>query len=197
MLRQESIAPSIDLSSLQSVGSAGSPLSPEMFRWFYTVFPKGVSIGSGSGGTDLVGSSELYLSQMDNECLLTRHTVVGPSPMDPCHAGEIAGPNLGMKVEIWNAEGRNVEASGEEGDLVITRPFLSMPLTFLGEKGHEKYRLAYFDNFPGIWHHGDFIRRSPQTGGYEILGRSDGILNPAGTPFPGSVPLWRMDADTI
>lgn len=85
-----------------------------------------------------------------------------------------------MKVEIWDLEGRNVDQAGEKGDLVITTPFFSMPVTFYGDGGQEKYYKAYFDKFPGVWCHGDFAQRNPATGGYVILGRSDGVLNPGG-----------------
>lgn len=100
--------------------------------------------------------------------------------MSAIYAGEIGGPALGMKVEIWDEGGQNIEDSGEKGDLVITRPFFSMPVRFWGNDGQEKYRQAYFDEFPGVWTQGDFIRKSKSTGGYEILGRSDGVLNPGG-----------------
>ena len=102
------------------------------------------------------------------------------SPIAPVVAGEISTAALGMKVEIWDTYGKDIADTGEKGDLVITKPFFSMPVTFWGKGGEEKYRKAYFDTFPGIWCHGDFIRRSPTTGGYEILGRSDGVLNPGG-----------------
>lgn len=85
-----------------------------------------------------------------------------------------------MAVEIWDANGKNIEDTGEKGDLVITKPFFSMPITFWGEGGEEKYRKAYFDTFPGVWHHGDFVRKIVKTQGYEVLGRSDGVLNPGG-----------------
>jgi acetoacetyl-CoA synthetase len=85
-----------------------------------------------------------------------------------------------MKVEIFDDSGENIEDSGEKGDLVITKPFFSMPVGFWGEGGLEKYRNAYFEQFPGVWYHGDFIKRNPATGGYEIIGRSDGVLNPGG-----------------
>jgi hypothetical protein len=94
--------------------------------------------------------------------------------------GELSGPSLGMKVEIWDENGHNIEDTGEKGDLVVTTPFFSMPITFWGEDGMEKYRKAYFEQFPGVWTQGDFIKKNPVTGGYEILGRSDGVLNPGG-----------------
>jgi acetoacetyl-CoA synthetase len=111
---------------------------------------------------------------------LLTHIVVGGNPLASIHRGELAAANLGMKVEIFDTDGKNIERFGEKGDLVITKPFLSMPVTFWGQDGMEKYRKAYFNEFPGIWSHGDFIRRNPRTGGYEILGRSDGVLNPGG-----------------
>ena len=85
-----------------------------------------------------------------------------------------------MKVEIWVENGENIEDSGERGDLVITKPFFSMPVGFWGPGGQEKYQKAFFDDFPGVWSHGDFIKKNPETGDYEILGRSNGVLNPCG-----------------
>lgn len=89
-----------------------------------------------------------------------------------------------MKVEIWDESGRNIAATGETGDLVITKPFFSMPLTFWGEDGDQKYQDAYFKLFPGVWSQGDFIRQNASTGGYQVLGRSDGVLNPGGMKAP-------------
>ncbi len=106
--------------------------------------------------------------------------VVMGSVLAQVHAGQISTPALGMKVEIWDTDGKNIEDSGEKGDLILSNPFFSMPISFWGENGEEKYRKAYFEAFPGVWHHGDFIRKDPKTGGHEILGRSDGVLNPGG-----------------
>jgi acetoacetyl-CoA synthetase len=125
---------------------------------------------------------------------LLTFTVVGANTMASIHKGELAAANLGMKVEIFDTEGKNIEWSGEKGDLVITRPFLSMPVTFWGRDGMEKYRKAYFDEFPGVWNHGDFIRRNPRTGGYEILGRSDGVLNPGGKHL--NLLVWKAGAES-
>ena len=102
------------------------------------------------------------------------------SPLLPIYPGEIATAALGMKVEIWDGEGRDITHTGEKGDLIITKPFFSMPTIFWGENGEEKYWKAYFEAFPGVWCHGDFVMRNPETGGYRILGRSDGVLNPGG-----------------
>jgi acyl-coenzyme A synthetase/AMP-(fatty) acid ligase len=111
---------------------------------------------------------------------LTQLAVVMGSPIANIYIGEISTASLGMKVEIWDQDGKNIEDSGKEGDLIITKPFFSMPVTFWGPGGEEKYRKAYFEQFPGVWCHGDYIRKNPATGGYEILGRSDGMLNPGG-----------------
>lgn len=102
------------------------------------------------------------------------------SPITPVYAGEISTASLGLKVEIWDTFGKDIASTGEKGDLVITKPFFSMPTTFWGKDGETKYRKAYFEAFPGVWSHGDFIRQIPATGGYEVLGRSDGVLNPGG-----------------
>ncbi|RVX73630.1 hypothetical protein B0A52_02520 [Exophiala mesophila] len=133
-----------------------------LIRWLF----------NGSGGTDLVSG------------------IVDCNVLQPFELGQISRPQLGMKVEIWNSLGQRIEDFGVEGDLVITKPFFSMPITFWGDGGTEKYRLAYFDRFEGFWWHGDFIRRE-QNGSYEILGRSDGVLNPRGVRF-GTAELYSV-----
>ncbi|KAL3468905.1 hypothetical protein BJX99DRAFT_265708 [Aspergillus californicus] len=172
-LKQNGVPREMDLSSLYIVGSSGAPLSREMYLWFYQTFPRTVALFSGSGGTDMVGG------------------IVQGTTMTPVHAGEISAPGLGMKVEIFDPDGKDISKTGEKGDLVITRPFFSMPITFWGVDGQDKYRKAYFDNFPGVWCHGDFIKMNPSTGGYEILGRSDGVLNPGGVRF-GTAELYGI-----
>lgn len=111
------------------------------------------------------------------------HAVVGGNHLCPIFEGELTAPQLGMQVEVYDAAGNDISASGQEGDLIISTPFFSMPVGFWGEDGQEKYRKAYFDRFPGVWFHGDFIKMNPATGGFVILGRSDGVLNPGGL-FP-------------
>ncbi|KAF2992990.1 hypothetical protein E8E13_000714 [Curvularia kusanoi] len=160
------------LDNLQQVSSVGSPLSVELHHWFVSDFPKGLALVSGSGGTDLVGG------------------IVSESPVTNIYLGKISVPNLGIKVEIWNSAGQNIEDTGEAGDLVITEPFFSMPVGFWTEDGEAKYRAAYFEQYPGVWYHGDF-RKNPQTGGYEILGRSDGVLNLGGVRF-GSADIYGV-----
>ncbi|KAF5541290.1 acetoacetate ligase [Fusarium mexicanum] len=135
------------LDSLQIVVSAGSPLSPEIFRWFYDTFPNSTALFSGSGGTDLVGG------------------IIGGTMLTAVHEGELAAPQLGMRVEIWDQDGKNIEDTGEPGELIISTPFFSMPTTFWGENGDSKYFKAYFDRFPGVWCHGDFVKMNPETRG--------------------------------
>ncbi|KAF5650798.1 acetoacetate ligase [Fusarium tjaetaba] len=164
-LKQSAYKQVFPLDSLQIVMSAGSPLSPEIFRWFYDTFPNSVGLFSGSGGTDLVGS------------------ILGGTMISTAHEGELAVPQLGMRVEIWDQDGKSIENTGDAGELIISTPFFSMPTTFWGENGDSKYFKAYFEQFPGVWCHGDFVKKNPETGGYVILGRSDGVLNPGGVRF--------------
>ncbi|KAJ5812016.1 hypothetical protein N7474_008317 [Penicillium riverlandense] len=172
-LKASGISVSFPLDSLKSVNATGSNLSSELAGWFYQTFPSRIALFSGSGGTDLVGG------------------LVMPSPLSTIYAGEIAGAPLGIKVEVWDETGTNVENTGADGELVVTRPFFSMPLTFWGANGNETYRKSYFDQFPGVWCHGDYIRKNPATGGYEVLGRSDGVLNPGGVRF-GSAEIYTV-----
>lgn len=179
-LKQSGFTRSEALDNLRLVISAGSPLSSEISRWFRGIFPNRVGLFSGSGGTDLVGGSKYILVDRHHGHGLTLLIVISGNCLSVIHDGELASPQLGMKVEVWDLEGRNVDQAGEKGDLVITTPFFSMPITFYGDGGLEKYYKAYFDKFPGVWCHGDFAQRNPATGGYVILGRSDGVLNPGG-----------------
>ncbi|KIW19384.1 acetoacetate-CoA ligase [Exophiala spinifera] len=172
-LKQHGLPPDMRIDSLQHVYSTGSPLSTELHEWFAANFPRNVGLFSGSGGTDLVGG------------------IVSGSVISNIYTGEISGPNLGMKVEIWDSNGVNIEETGMDGDLVITKPFFTMPLGFWGKDGEDKYRKAYFEQYPGVWYHGDLIRKNPQTGGYQILGRSDGVLNPGGVRF-GSAEIYGV-----
>ncbi|KAF5702007.1 acetoacetate ligase [Fusarium globosum] len=172
-LKQSAHKQRFTLDSLQLVISSGSPLSPEIFRWFYNTFPGHVGLFSGSGGTDLVGSflTGTFLSTI--------------------HEGELAAPQLGMRIEIWDQDGKSIDDTGDAGELIISTPFFSMPTTFWGEDGDSKYYKAYFERFPRVWCHGDFVKRNPATGGYVILGRSDGVLNPGGVRF-GTSELYSV-----
>jgi len=148
------------LASLRTIASTGSPLSTEGFQYVYRDIMADVHLMSMSGGTDLCG------------CF------VGGDPTGPVYDGEIQRPALGMAVDVVDDVGRSV-APGVQGELVCTRPFPSMPLTFLGEDGRERYLAAYFERFENVWHQGDFAEWTPN-GGIVIHGRSDATLNPGG-----------------
>lgn len=165
VLEQKNIQPkehSISLSSLKAIYSTGSPLAPSTFHYVYRAFGPNVNLASITGGTDIVS------------------LFGAPSQISPVHAGEIQVRGLGMAVEAWDFEGKNITDTGEPGDLVCVKPFPCQPVMFWGGDGEEKYRKSYFETFGDrVWHHGDFIRLNPSTGGLIMLGRSDGVLKPA------------------
>ena len=158
------------LHSLHTVLSTGSPLDAAGFRYIHEHVKRDVHLASVSGGTDLCA------------CF------VGGLPTRPVLAGEIQGPALGMAVEVYDEDGRPLERG--KGELVCTRPFPSMPLCFWGDGGGERYRDTYFRRFPGVWHHGDYIERTP-SGGYVIHGRSDATLMVAGVRI-GTAEVYRV-----
>jgi acetoacetyl-CoA synthetase len=98
-----------------------------------------------------------------------------------------------MAIQAWDPEGKDVSMTGEEGDLVCVKAFPCQPVMFWpkGEKGEKKYRASYFESFPNVWHHGDFIRFNPKTSGLIMLGRSDGVLKPQGVRF-GSAEIYNV-----
>ena len=149
----------VDLSAVRVVLSSGSPLPAEGFRWTYDAVGDHVFLASTSGGTDVCGG------------------LVGGSMLLPVRAGEIAGPCLGCKVEAYGEDGRPVV--GTQGELVVTRPMPSMPVGFWNDPDGSRYRAAYFDDFPGVWRHGDWITITG-TGSCVISGRSDATLNRGG-----------------
>ena len=158
------------LSSLRVIASTGSPLSPDAFEFVYSGIKKDVHLASISGGTDLCG------------CF------VGGDPTRPVYAGEIQAPALGMQMEVLDENGHSL-ASGQ-GELVCTVPFPSMPLTFWGAGGDERYREAYFDRFDDVWTHGDYAMWT-ERGGMVILGRSDATLNSGGVRI-GTAEIYRV-----
>ena len=168
--------PTIDLSSLKAIYSTGSPLAPSTFNYVYSAFPRSINLGSITGGTDIIS------------------LFGAPCQLLPVYSGEIQCRGLGMAIEAWSPEGKPVP-DGEEGDLVCVKPFPCQPVTFFSsssyEAGQKKYSEAYFEHFPGIWHHGDFIRFEKETGGLTMLGRSDGILKPSGVRF-GSAEIYNI-----
>ncbi len=159
-----------DLSALRAIGSTGSPLPPEAFGWVYDQVKSDLLLGSFSGGTDLCTG------------------FVGPCPLLPVRAGIIAGRCLGAEVEAYDDDGQAV--IGQVGELVITQPMPSMPVGFWNDPGAARYRDSYFDTYPGIWRHGDWIEVLPD-GGCVIYGRSDATLNRGGVRM-GTSEFYRV-----
>ncbi|MBA2175395.1 acetoacetate--CoA ligase [Halobacillus locisalis] len=147
------------LQALKSVLSCGAPLAAEQYDWVYQTIKPDVFLTSISGGTEIIG------------CF-----VMG-SPVHPLKRGEISGKALGMAVDVLDERGASVYE--EKGDLVCTQPFPSMPLTFFGEGGDERYRKSYFSKRPGIWTHGDLAEQTIDQS-MIIYGRADTTLNPGG-----------------
>ncbi|KAI0730268.1 hypothetical protein C8Q72DRAFT_793910 [Fomitopsis betulina] len=165
------------LSEVQGKGiELGAVLTPPMFEWTQQAFNPDIHLMSISGGTDICGA------------------FVGGNPALPVYAGEIQCKTLGMKIEIFDLDGKNIEDEGVPGELVCTRPHPSQPLGFWGDESGEKVRKAYFATYPGVWHQGDFIVKNPKTQGLMILGRSDGVLNPSGVRF-GSAEIYSVLED--
>ena len=160
----------LDLSSLRGVGSTGAPLSPEGFRWVPQLLGRPILVGSVSGGTDLC-------TAFVQSCSLL-----------PVRAGELQCAALGAKVEAFSPEGKPVV--DEVGELVITRPMPSMPVTLWNDPALERYRASYFSVFPGIWRHGDWISFTPE-GSCVIYGRSDATLNRGGVRM-GTAEFYRV-----
>jgi acetoacetyl-CoA synthetase len=158
-----------DLSRLRSVGSTGSPLSPEGFAWVYESIHEDIWLFSTSGGTD-VGTA-----------------FVGGVPTLPVYRGELQARSLGVKLESWSPEGKPL--IGEVGELVITEPMPSMPIYFWGDEDGSRYRESYFEMFPGIWRHGDWIEITDR-GTAIISGRSDATINRGGVRM-GTSEIYR------
>ncbi len=158
-----------DLSVLRSIGSTGSPLPPDAFDWVYDHVKKDLWLSSMAGGTDVCTAW------------------VGGNPMGPVYKGEIQARCLGAAVESWDENGQPL-ASGV-GELVVTKPMPSMPVFFWGDHDHEKYLGSYFDVYPGIWRHGDWIEIT-ENDGIIIYGRSDATLNRQGVRI-GTAEIYR------
>ncbi len=158
-----------DLRSLRGIGSTGSPLAPEGFRWVYEHVGPHIWLFSTSGGTDVCTA------------------FVGGCPLLPVYEGEIQARALGCAVEAWDEGGRSL--SDELGELVLTEPLPSMPLFLWGDENGERLRESYFDMYPGIWRHGDWIRITPR-GGAVIYGRSDSTINRQGVRM-GTSEIYR------
>lgn len=159
--------------SLRVLYSGGDVLTSTLHTWAHDAFGKRVCLYSASGGTDVCG------------------TLLSFSPTLPVYPGEIQAKALGMKIEVFDPNGKNIERTGSPGELVCTRPHPSLPICFWGDEKGEKLRATYFDTYPGIYCQGDFTLVDPQTNGLVILGRSDGVLNPSGIRF-GSSEIYNI-----
>jgi acetoacetyl-CoA synthetase len=158
-----------DLSRLQAVGSTGSPLSPEGFDWIYEQLGADTWLFSTSGGTDLCTA------------------FVGGTPLLPVYRGELQARALGAAVEAWDEGGNSV--IDEVGELVVTEPMPSMPVYFWGDPDGSRYRASYFEQYPGVWRHGDWIEITSR-GTAVIYGRSDSTINRSGIRM-GTSEIYR------
>ena len=169
---KEGVAPAgggRDLSALTAVGSTGSPLAPEGFQWVYDHVGADTWLFSTSGGTDVVSA------------------FVGGVPTLPVYLGELQGRALGAKVESWDPDG--VAHVGQVGELVITEPMPSMPIFFWGDEDGTRLRDSYFEYYPGVWRHGDWIEIT-ERGTAVIYGRSDSTINRGGIRM-GTSEIYR------
>jgi acetoacetyl-CoA synthetase len=162
-----------DLSRLKAVGSTGSPLSPEGFDWVYEHLGSDTWLFSTSGGTDLCTA------------------FVGGTPLLPVYRGELQARALGAAVEAWDEEGRPL--IDEVGELVVTEPMPSMPVFFWGDEDGSRYRASYFEHYPGVWRHGDWIEITSR-GTAVIYGRSDSTINRSGIRM-GTSEIYRAVLD--
>jgi len=172
-LRSEGMQPGkmYDLSSLREISQTGSVLSAEGFEWVYKAVKEDFHFNSISGGTDINGCFALG------------------SPIQPVYAGELQGPALAMKVKAYDEKGKPVW--DEEGELVCEAPAPPMPLYFWNDPTGEKYRSAYFEHYPGIWRHGDYVVMHSDTGGITFYGRSDAVLKPSGVRI-GTAEIYNV-----
>ncbi|MCX9156015.1 acetoacetate--CoA ligase [Niveibacterium sp. 24ML] len=162
-----------DLSTLRGLGSTGSPLSPENYQWLYDAVRQDIWINPISGGTDIVSA------------------FVGGVPTLPVVSGEMQCRFLGARIEAFDEAGKPL--SDEVGELVCTLPLPSMPLYFWNDDAGRRYHDSYFDVYPGIWRHGDWVRITPR-GGVVIYGRSDATINRHGIRM-GTSELYRAVED--
>ncbi len=159
-----------DLTSVRAILSTGSPLVPESFDYVYEHVKSDVQLSSISGGTDILSCFALGC------------------PILPVRRGELQCRGLGMAVEVWNDAGKPVRR--EKGELVCVKPFPSMPIGFWNDPDGTRYRAAYFERFPGVWCHGDYVELTEHDG-LVIYGRSDAVLNPGGVRI-GTAEIYRQ-----
>ena len=193
LLEQKQLRPmesrnNIDLSTLKAIYNTASPLAPSTFRYVYDAFPSTINLASITGGTDIIS------------------LFGAPSPLIPVYAGEVQCAGLGMDIRAFDPESDkdvpvDFTSLGKAGDLVCVKSFPCQPVGFwpLGhgeESGAARYKSSYFDRFTdgdgkAVWHHGDYVVFNPDTNGLLMLGRSDGVLNPAGVRF-GSAEIYNV-----
>ncbi|MDC0524762.1 acetoacetate--CoA ligase [Pelagibacteraceae bacterium] len=162
---------SLNLNSIKIITSTGSPLAEDSFEYVYNNIKKDVHLASIAGGTDLVG------------CLVLGNLY------SSVNKGEIQGQSLGIEVDVFDDSGKST-MDGEKGELVVKKPFPSMPVKFWGDENGKKYHKAYFTKFTNIWHHGDFIERTSNNG-FIMRGRSDSTLNPGGVRI-GTAEIYQQ-----
>ena len=165
---------SLDLSPIKIITSTGSPLAAESFKYVYENIKQDVHLASIAGGTDLVG------------CLVLGNL------FSNIYKGEIQGQSLGIDVDVFNDDGQSTK-DGDKGELVVKKPFPSMPVKFWNDNDGKKYHKAYFKRFKNIWHHGDFIERTLNNG-FIMRGRSDTTLNPGGVRI-GTSEIYQQVED--
>jgi len=163
-------AETFDLSALRAVGATGAPLPADAFRWIHDAVSPDVMISPISGGTDICSA------------------FVGGNPLTPVWEGEIPTRYLGCAVESWDEDSHSLV--GREGELVVTRPMPSMPVGFWGDDDCSRFRAAYFEHFPGVWRHGDWVTIT-ERGSCVISGRSDATLNRGGVRV-GTAEIYRV-----
>lgn len=156
--------------TIRTICSTGSPLSIESFNYVYRDIKKDLTLSSISGGTDIISCFALG------------------NPIGPVKTGELQCRGLGMRVEAFDDAGNSVVE--RKGELVCTAPFPSMPIYFWNDPGNIKYKAAYFERYPGVWHHGDYILITRE-GSVVIYGRSDATLNPGGVRI-GTAEIYRI-----
>jgi acetoacetyl-CoA synthetase len=159
-----------DVTPLRAILSTGSPLAPSGFDYVYREVKPDLHLASISGGTDIISCFALG------------------NPIAPVWPGELQTRGLGMAVEVFDQAGRPVRE--QDGELVCTRPFPSMPVSFWNDADGSKYRSAYFEHYPGVWRHGDWARLTEHDG-LIITGRSDATLNPGGVRI-GTAEIYRQ-----
>ena len=160
-----------DLSSLKEISQTGSPLSAEGFEYIYQEIKKDLHFNSIAGGTDI------------NGCF-----AIG-SPIQSVYAGELQGPGLGMKIKAYDENGKPI--LDKEGELVCEAPAPPMPLYFWNDPKGERYRSAYFEHYPNVWRHGDYVVMHGDTGGVTFYGRSDAVLKPSGVRI-GTAEIYNV-----